>query len=936
MKRDFIRLQAQNLIVLLVALAFGKGLRAQVFGGNPPSVRWKQVNNAAARVIFPAGLDSIARNVAGIVGALNASTKKSIGGREQKIDIVLQNQTTASNGYVGLGPFRSEFYLTAPQNSFTIGSLPWERQLALHEFRHVQQNNNFNVGLSHLMRVVFGQEGQALANSAVIPDWFYEGDAVYNETNLSRQGRGRLAYFFNDFRSLWEACKNYSWMKLRNGSYRDFVPDHYRLGYMQAAYGRQKYGEEFWKKVTQDAAAYKGLIYPFQNAIRRHSGIDYRMFRQDALAFFRDQDKKVFNAAIQPAGRFLEEEYPAYINDSTLVFVRSSFSQVPTFTIRKGNEEERIRIKDVSNDNHFSYRNGRIVYSAFRRDARWGWKNFGVIRLMDVETGKEKNISSRSKYFSPDINYEGSRIVVVENLPSGASSLHLLDAISGNVIVKFPNPQSYVYAYPKFVDDKTIVSVVKDRRGMMTIALTSVQNNTTSTLLPFSYHVMGFPSVKGDTVYFTASAGNADRIYALALSSGQLYQLPQSGVTGAYQPSAGKDSVVVSRFTVAGQRLEFTSNSPARWEKIDRNFFQRDLPGFGIEKLANNPLAGFAFDTSAPVTAYSKSTRLINFHSLEPLVDDPLYSVSIVGENVLNTMNTVLGLSYNRNEGYKRAGLSAVYGGLYPFLSAGLTYTQDRRGLFRNNRIYWNEWEWRGGFNIPLNFTAVNHITGLNFGADYIFNKPRFQGAYKDSIGNRAFGYVNSFLSFSNQVQRARQHIYPRFAQTVSLSYRRALSGATANQFLASGYLYFPGLFTNHSLVINAAFQQHDTLGQRSFTNGFPFSRGYIAENIRLMQKWGATYHLPLLYPDAGFAQIVYLLRIRGAGFYDHTHIQDARKNSADFRSTGGEVYLDTKWWNQLPLTFGFRISRLLDRDIFGGSGNLRYDFILPINILNN
>jgi hypothetical protein len=151
MKGQFIRLLAQHLIILLAVLSCGKGLRAQVFGGNPPSLRWNQVNNKAARVIFPVGLDSIARNVAAIAGALNAMTKKSIGDREHKIDIVLQNQTTASNGYVGLGPFRSEFYLTAPQNSFTIGSLPWERQLALHEFRHVQQNNNFNVGLSHLV-----------------------------------------------------------------------------------------------------------------------------------------------------------------------------------------------------------------------------------------------------------------------------------------------------------------------------------------------------------------------------------------------------------------------------------------------------------------------------------------------------------------------------------------------------------------------------------------------------------------------------------------------------------------------------------------------------------------------------------------------------------------------------------------------------------------
>ncbi len=115
--------------------------------------------------------------------------QKTIGDQQRKINIVLQNQTTISNGYVGLGPFRSEFYMTPDQNSFDLGSLPWPDQLTIHEYRHVEQYNNFNVGLSKAMRTLFGEEGQALANNAAIPNWFYEGDAVFNETNLSRQGR---------------------------------------------------------------------------------------------------------------------------------------------------------------------------------------------------------------------------------------------------------------------------------------------------------------------------------------------------------------------------------------------------------------------------------------------------------------------------------------------------------------------------------------------------------------------------------------------------------------------------------------------------------------------------------------------------------------------------------------------------------------------------
>jgi hypothetical protein len=147
-----------------------------------------------------------------------------------------------------LAPFRSEFFLTPEQNSFDIGSLPWPQQLAIHEFRHVQQYNNFNVGFRVFLHILFGEGGQALGNDLSVPNWFFEGDAVFNETHVSEQGRGALPYFFNGYRALWAADKNYSYMKLRNGSYRDFTPDHYPLGYMLVSYGREKYGDEHLEK----------------------------------------------------------------------------------------------------------------------------------------------------------------------------------------------------------------------------------------------------------------------------------------------------------------------------------------------------------------------------------------------------------------------------------------------------------------------------------------------------------------------------------------------------------------------------------------------------------------------------------------------------------------------------------------------------------------
>jgi len=45
-------------------------------------------------------------------------------------------------------------------------------------------------------------------------------------------------------------------------------------------------------------------------------------------------------------------------------------------------------------------------------------------------------------------------------------------------------------------------------------------------------------------------------------------------------------------------------------------------------------------------------------------------------------------------------------------------------------------------------------------------------------------------------------------------------------------------------------------------------------------------------------------------------------------------VYFDTKWWNQLTISFGIRYSRLLDPD-FGGRGPNQWELILPLNLLS-
>ncbi len=940
----------KSLIAIVFLLVITGALQAQRFGGNPPSVKWQQVNNDAGRIIFPRGLDSSAKRIAAVTDALSRATLSTIGRQQHPINIVLHPTTVVSNAYVALGPFRSEFFLTPSQNSFDLGSLRWQDMLAVHEYRHVQQYNNFNTGLSHVFRILFGQNGQALANALSVPNWFWEGDAVFQETLVSEQGRGRLPFFFNDYRAIWLAGKKYSYMKLRNGSLRDFTPDHYRLGYMLTGYGREKYGDDFWKKVTQDAAAFKGLFYPFQRAVKQYSGKSFGDFTNDALNYFKEQSAGEQPPAEKHKHFVADQEYPSYTAGDTIIYLKSSYKKIPAFIEKTAAGERTIRIRDVSVDNQFSYSNGKLVYASYRPAARWAWNDYSELQVLNTVTGVQKTITRLSKYFSPALSADAQTIVAVDVQPGAQSVLHLLNANTGALLQALPNKDSLFYTYPQFVNNGQLVAAVRTPAGQMAMALINSSNGAVTYLTPPVYRVMGNPNVRQDTIYFTAADNGYDRLFAITLSNNRLYRLsiPANGL-GAYQPSVTTGKIVFTTFTADGYRLQEADKSAFGWNEVSAAQWQQRVNTFKLDLLKSN--AAGLLQTIPPSTAqvtkkYPQTFRLFNFHSLLPFVSDPDYTLSLVGNNILNTMQSELYVAYNRNEQYKQVGTNLTYGGLFPYINAGASYIFDRRDFYSDGTpIYWNESQINAGLSVPLNLSKGRSRINLTVGSDYVLKNVLYKGWYKDSLNKYGrpdqyhVGYINSYLSFVHQIQQARQHIYPRIAQSIYVNYRNAVNGANGHQLLVSGNFYFPGFASTHNIVVGLAWQNRDTLGT-SFSNSFPFSRGYEVPNLRSMYKWGINYHLPVAYPDWGFGNMVYFQRIRINAFYDYTRagevaFRNGRRSTELFRSTGGEIFFDTKWWNELPLNLGFRYSHLLDPDLYAGpnSGSERFEFVLPVNL---
>lgn len=923
---------------LLMCAGMQHVAHAQTFGGNPARTKWRQVNNDAVKVIYPAGMDSVASRVAAVSLYLQQQQgPASLGQQHKRYSIVLQKDVNYSNAYVMMGPRRSEFFMMPPQNPLELGSMSWTDNLAIHEYRHVQQYNNFNVGLSRFMGGLFGQQGQALANGLSVPDWFFEGDAVWNETVYSGQGRGRLPLFLNAYTALNEKRNDFSFMQMRNGSLRKYYPNHYDLGYLLVSYGRQQFGDDVWQKITRDAAAFNSLFYPMQAAVKKHTGKTYNAFVQEAMQDFR-QKQQANKINLSPTWitklnkqAVTDYKYPYPTADGKTVMLKAGYADIPRFVeIDAEGNEQKIAVKDIGYDDYFSYSNGRIVYSALQADTRWGNRDYSIVRLLDVASGEVFDVSGKGRYFSPDIHPNGDQIVAVEHDPIQGSRILIMNT-EGAMLDSLIVPSNWFLSHPKFLPQSNEVLVaVREPAGKMGWLLWQPAKRQQQWLLPPAERLLAFPVVQGDTIYYTQSEAGKDALYAIQRSNGMRWQVT-AFTTGVYQGFAKSGGVMASYFTADGFRLGQTPVMPATEGIAEEGFkllYQNQQSGTytNLSQLSTTQLAG---------TKYRKLTHPFNFHTWQPEISEAEYTAKLLGNNVLNTVLTELSYTYNNNEKSHTAGANIRYGGWFVQPMIGVKQTFGRDAFYNADTTFqYNQAEAYAGLYLPLNFTKGKMYRSFTASATVNTDNVRWQGIGKGLLRDLNYTFFNTRVTYTSQVQKARQQIYPRFAQALLADYRNMIDGQEAWQLLLIGTLYFPGIGRNHSLVLSGAWQARDTMRQYAYSNSFPFSRGYNSVNFPRMFRLGANYHFPLFYPDWGFGNMLYFQRIRANVFYDYTRVKSLRTGATrPFNTVGSEIYFDTRWWNQLPVSLGVRYSYLLDPEFSGITQPHQWEIVLPVNL---
>ncbi len=920
---------------ILTGLLFGAilppALYAQNFGGTPYSVDWKQVRNQQVTVIFEKGQDSLAR----IVSAQATLIKERYGFGQRRnykpVSLILQNRGLASNGYVALAPWRSEFFTTPPQNPFELGSMSWIDNLALHEIRHVQQYEAFNTGLSALAGTLFGENGRLLLNDMAVPDWFFEGDAIVMETQLSEQGRGRLPAFVNEWRIFEQGGRKLNYQQLRNGAYNYYVPNHYTLGYILNAYSHQKFGKGELPEIASDAAAYKNLVYPFQSAFRKKTSIRFSKFVDEALQAYRNLQVRRNDSSTSWITSTVNNDVVHYIypqpneKNKIIVALKKSRRNSPEFiALDSSGRESTIGKAAIMLDDYFTLSNDQIVYAGYQPDTRWTNEEKNEILIQDFKTGKIHYTGIKGRYLSPALDQSGKWFVAVESLTNGSCRLVILNR-NGEIQYSLKGSPGFYYSHPRFLPGgNRILVAVRKPDGQMGWLQWDFDSDMSVWLLQPVQANLGFPVLSEHRIFFTGSDGDLNAVFEMDSVSGHVQKVGYHE-NGISQGFVIQDRVVASIFTAGGNRLaklpvEARPGTPSL--EIKPLFLEKPADAFIGSKTVD--------DVAMPSKPYSKFKRPFNFHSVVPYWQDPEFVLNIQGANVLNTFLTNLSGSYNSNERSFGIGGDIIYGGSYlqPYLTA--QYRFERPYVKDSITYHFNELEYGAGLRLPLNFTSGRWFRHLTLQSG-IHNSRLFWGsAGKDVFQNRNFTMLHLRGQFAAQTQKGMQEIYPDWYIGLLADYRGGIGESEGRRSVVNLQAFAPGLAKTHSLGLQIAWQSRDTLARYSFTDLFPFSRGYSALNYPVMLRYSGNYHFPLFSINQGFANLAFVHRVRMNLFFDWTKGRSLRQQK-DFlyRSGGAEVFLDGKVWNQLPLSLGLRYTRLFD----GGKTAQLFEFILPLNL---
>jgi hypothetical protein len=891
------------------------------FMQNPFHLEFRKIDTEHFEIIFPKEIESEAQRVAHLLEAAYPYVSRSQETFPPKISLVLQNQSTQSNGFVTLAPRRSEWYMT-PTIDPELGSTEWLRTLSVHEFRHVVQFEKSKRGFNKLWYFVLGEIGQAIGVGLTMPPWYLEGDAVGIETALTKGGRGRLPIFERDLRTLLLSGKKFDYDKAHLGSYQDYIPSHYVWGYFYTTYLRNKHGDLALSYYANYAADMGWNPLSFYRAVDDLSGEKFETFYENTMKDLIHQwGEKMAKLSPTPyevksadkTMGWTNYYYPQVLDDGSVVSLKSGLSFIPQFVLTKDKKEKTLFYPArLMNEYPYKIRNNRMAFIEHELDPRWGYRDFSRLKVYDLKEDDFVLDKRKTKYRLAVLNPQGSLILASEWNEKQDQFIVVID-LDGVEKKKQEFPRGDVITSMDWLNEDEIILVIRSLEGKKSLEKYSLKDHSRQVLVPPSHTNLGFATVQDGHIFYESPESGIDNIY-LFQSEGS--RQVTSALFGSYAPHLKGDELTYSDYTAEGMNVV---KKTLRWDEEQKSsdsfipFYEKFAQSEKYTELESDLLKAHHYTSEK----YSQASHAINPHSwlifAFPL--SPVVIAEVFSRDILNKFSTSVGAQVNLNEGTTTGFVTAAWSHLYSVVDLKGSFGQRYQTTTIHGRKTADRWE-EGiadlGLQVPWQaltgrFNQVFSVRGFG----------RVIKITKSTSREHTNGMLSpgADINYSILSRTARRDIYPQLGYAVLSRFERGrdISGGTQAGSFGSidNRLYLPGAMKHHSFYQQFAYErQNDNTYQYASLVFYP--RGTRNIFLQEFNKYSANYTMPLFYPDLHWSRYIYLKRVFANLFYDQLN---GRYGNSTYRaaSYGWEVLFETNLARIfLPITLGVRGSYIL------------------------
>lgn len=925
----------KRIVIVVLCLLASVGARAQFVLGNGEersSRKWNYIETETYKVIYPQGLDSLARVYArelelGVEPVSYSAGYKINSSYKKKWPVVLHSYNALSNGFVAYPPHRTELYTTP--DPYAPVATPWERHLTLHESRHIAQMQFATVKPFRWTKVLSGGFSEALWTFLYGGAPFHEGDAVYAETALTNAGRGRSADFLEYMRVAFGSGVKKNFFKWQYGTLNTYSPDYYRVSYifyggLRAYYDALNYNAIMHENINK----HHGITFTFKNETTRAvSGLKFTpLFNAISTKLAKEwsddeQKRGPYMASYKVnniKGRFTD--YHNFVSDGNYLFAVRNGIAKPYKLVRlnkDGGEKIVSGFSSYASQIRYSQYNGKMYWSEYVPNVRWGEESSSDI-FYSTNAQKHYRLTRGQRYYNPYPSSLESKIAVVSYPIKGGSSVEILDAENGSVLESFAAPDGLQVVEVVWLGKELYVSGLSSEG----FGIYTIKNGKYEVILaPEHLQVKQLFEHKAK-LHFTSDRSGVNELYALDVDSCELQQLTSTR-WGAADFCFEGDSLYYSSLEVEGRYVTATAISelkPKRVEFKSEAVFPIADKLAGIEPVQYNESA--VVEISEP-KKYSKLANGIKVHSWLPVYfdKDNISAISMstlsntvwLGATVFsqNDLNTLYGsLAYKAmpsDQAWRHAGTATVtYSGLFPIFETRLDVNHRNAinyGVKLENQNYSlaSAIDTKPNINayvrtyIPLNLSSGGKQRGIIPSLTYSFSNDRMYGASEDW---RYMSRLNaSFRAYSiESIPSSRK--YPRLGigSEIGYSIRPEITNILGSGWYFYLYGYLPGLTEIQGLKYSLLIQEQNKNGlfNEALTTivprGFDSSVNLALSDYSTSTKISLDYNIPFLEINYCLLQLVFFKNLEIEPHFDYSYLFDTQFIQGHLWSAGADL----------------------------------------------